>query len=175
LWDADRPSFEVSCAAAFGAVPPGALCISLKNIRAAAVIAPAADYAADAARILEDLAPARPAAAWPAPPTDWPQASYNLFSMAFRSLLSDPCAQERCDAPAHRLTSIDLGNRHRSSPRVLFGSRRFMARSSRRDAVRSERSAQPGFRTRFVLPKGHAAPILYAAWAEAGAFDRADS
>jgi transketolase len=26
---------------------------------------------------------------------------------------------------------------------------------------------------RFVLSKGHAAPILYAAWAEAGAFDRA--
>src|SRR3954463_11738300 len=27
---------------------------------------------------------------------------------------------------------------------------------------------------RFVLSKGHAAPILYAAWAEAGAFDRRD-
>ena len=27
---------------------------------------------------------------------------------------------------------------------------------------------------RFVLSKGHAAPILYAAWAEAGSFDRAD-
>jgi len=27
---------------------------------------------------------------------------------------------------------------------------------------------------RFVMSKGHAAPILYAAWAEAGAFDRAD-
>jgi transketolase len=27
---------------------------------------------------------------------------------------------------------------------------------------------------RFVLSKGHAAPILYAAWAEAGAFDRAE-
>jgi transketolase len=27
---------------------------------------------------------------------------------------------------------------------------------------------------RFVLSKGHAAPILYAAWAEAGAFDRGD-
>src|SRR6266571_4979009 len=27
---------------------------------------------------------------------------------------------------------------------------------------------------RFVLSKGHAAPILYAAWAEAGAFNRAD-
>src|SRR5207247_6208038 len=27
---------------------------------------------------------------------------------------------------------------------------------------------------RFLLSKGHAAPILYAAWAEAGAFDRAD-
>src|SRR5436189_916847 len=27
---------------------------------------------------------------------------------------------------------------------------------------------------RFVLSKGHAAPILYAVWAEAGAFDRAD-
>ena len=27
---------------------------------------------------------------------------------------------------------------------------------------------------RFVLSKGHAAPLLYAAWAEAGAFDRAD-
>jgi transketolase len=27
---------------------------------------------------------------------------------------------------------------------------------------------------RFVLSKGHAAPILYAAWAEAGAFDRSD-
>ena len=28
---------------------------------------------------------------------------------------------------------------------------------------------------RFVLSKGHAAPLLYAAWAEAGAFDRAAS
>src|SRR6476646_4488638 len=27
---------------------------------------------------------------------------------------------------------------------------------------------------RFVLSKGHAAPILYSAWAEAGAFDRAE-
>src|SRR6516225_11627410 len=27
---------------------------------------------------------------------------------------------------------------------------------------------------RFILSKGHAAPILYAAWSEAGAFDRAD-
>src|SRR5437667_11858306 len=27
---------------------------------------------------------------------------------------------------------------------------------------------------RFVLSKGHAAPILYAAWADAGAFDRAE-
>src|ERR1700704_4529651 len=27
---------------------------------------------------------------------------------------------------------------------------------------------------RFVLSKGHAAPILYAAWAEAGVFDRAE-
>src|SRR6266487_2977199 len=27
---------------------------------------------------------------------------------------------------------------------------------------------------RFVLSKGHAAPILYAAWAEAGAFDRTE-
>jgi transketolase len=33
--------------------------------------------------------------------------------------------------------------------------------------------AHPGS-DRFVLSKGHAAPILYAAWAEAGAFDRAD-
>src|SRR6476660_4034031 len=27
---------------------------------------------------------------------------------------------------------------------------------------------------RFVLSKGHAAPLLYAAWAEAGAFDRGE-
>ena len=27
---------------------------------------------------------------------------------------------------------------------------------------------------RFVLSKGHAAPLLYAAWAEAGAFDRSE-
>src|SRR2546429_2075602 len=27
---------------------------------------------------------------------------------------------------------------------------------------------------RFILSKGHAAPVLYAAWAEAGAFERAD-
>src|SRR5262245_12815972 len=27
---------------------------------------------------------------------------------------------------------------------------------------------------RFVLSKGHAAPVLYAAWAEAGAFDRSE-
>ncbi|HVB38759.1 MAG TPA: hypothetical protein VND92_09490, partial [Vicinamibacterales bacterium] len=27
---------------------------------------------------------------------------------------------------------------------------------------------------RFVLSKGHAAPILYAAWAEAGVFDRSE-
>src|ERR1700680_2429371 len=27
---------------------------------------------------------------------------------------------------------------------------------------------------RFILSKGHAAPILYAAWAEAGAFDRSE-
>src|SRR6267378_1177832 len=27
---------------------------------------------------------------------------------------------------------------------------------------------------RFILSKGHAAPLLYAAWAEAGAFDRAE-
>src|ERR1700674_1926091 len=27
---------------------------------------------------------------------------------------------------------------------------------------------------RFILSKGHAAPILYAAWAKAGAFDRAE-
>src|SRR6266498_5627237 len=27
---------------------------------------------------------------------------------------------------------------------------------------------------RFVLSKGHAAPVLYAAWAEAGSFPRAD-
>src|SRR5438874_5844625 len=27
---------------------------------------------------------------------------------------------------------------------------------------------------RFILSKGHAAPVLYAAWAEAGAFDRAE-
>jgi transketolase len=27
---------------------------------------------------------------------------------------------------------------------------------------------------RFILSKGHAAPLLYAAWAEAGAFDRDD-
>jgi transketolase len=32
----------------------------------------------------------------------------------------------------------------------------------------------PRNRERFVLSKGHAAPILYAAWAEAGAFDRAE-
>jgi transketolase len=32
---------------------------------------------------------------------------------------------------------------------------------------------QPGS-DRFILSKGHAAPILYAAWAEAGAFDRAE-
>src|SRR2546422_5528927 len=27
---------------------------------------------------------------------------------------------------------------------------------------------------RFILSKGHAAPVLYAAWAEAGAFDRSE-
>src|SRR5258708_23301021 len=27
---------------------------------------------------------------------------------------------------------------------------------------------------RFILSKGHAAPLLYSAWAEAGAFDRAE-
>src|SRR5437868_12268506 len=27
---------------------------------------------------------------------------------------------------------------------------------------------------RFVLSKGHAAPVLYSAWAEAGAFDRSE-
>src|SRR5919201_2545883 len=29
-------------------------------------------------------------------------------------------------------------------------------------------------RNRFILSKGHAAPILYSAWAEAGAFDRSE-
>ena len=36
--------------------------------------------------------------------------------------------------------------------------------------------ARPGeaHNDRFVLSKGHAAPVLYAAWAEAGLFDRAE-
>ena len=59
LWDANRPSFEVSCAAASVLCRLAALHQS-EEYRAAAVIAPAADYAADAARILEDLAPAVP-------------------------------------------------------------------------------------------------------------------
>ena len=42
-----------------------------------------------------------------------------------------------------------------------------------RDAVRSRRIRRTRDSDRFVLSKGHAAPILYAAWAEAGAFDRA--
>ena len=57
LWDTKRPSFEVSCAAASVLCRLAALHQS-EEYRAAAVIAPAADYAADAARILEDLAPA---------------------------------------------------------------------------------------------------------------------
>ena len=36
------------------------------------------------------------------------------------------------------------------------------------------RNPQHADNDRFVLSKGHAAPILYAAWAEAGAFDRAE-
>src|SRR5688572_25766677 len=36
------------------------------------------------------------------------------------------------------------------------------------------RSPQHPGSDRFILSKGHAAPLLYAAWAEAGAFDRAE-
>ena len=36
------------------------------------------------------------------------------------------------------------------------------------------RNPQHAGSDRFILSKGHAAPLLYAAWAEAGAFDRAD-
>ncbi|MGC4084994.1 MAG: transketolase C-terminal domain-containing protein [Vicinamibacterales bacterium] len=42
-----------------------------------------------------------------------------------------------------------------------------------RAQVRCENPHHPGA-DRFVLSKGHAAPILYAAWAEAGLFDRSE-
>ena len=59
LWDVKRPPFGVSCAAASVLCRLAALHRS-EEYRAAAVIAPAADYAADATQILEDLAPGAP-------------------------------------------------------------------------------------------------------------------
>ena len=46
---------------------------------------------------------------------------------------------------------------------LFFGEMRFDPKNPRHEHA-----------DRFVLSKGHAAPILYAAWAEAGAFDRAE-
>ena len=81
-------------------------------------------------------------------------------------------SSQRCDAASNRLGAIDERSGQRSSDDVPVG------RRDRRHAVLRARCAttrkdpQNPDNDRFVLSKGHAAPILYAAWAEAGLFPR---
>ena len=81
---------------------------------------------------------------------------------------NDLRAEEHRHPAAHRFDPVDHRGRQRSSHDLHVGGR------DRRDAVLRPRCAttrsdpQNPDNDRFVLSKGHAAPILYAAWARGG-------
>ena len=80
-------------------------------------------------------------------------------------------AQRRHPAP-HRVDPLDDRCGQRPPVDLLLGGRHRGGAVLRRDAIRPASGPSDPDNDRFVLSKGHAAPLLYAAWAEAGAFDR---
>jgi len=70
---------------------------------------------------------------------------------------------------ADSLDRCDFRSRLRTPDKLHVGGRSDGFGVLLRYALRSRESEEP-VNDRFVLSKGHAAPLLYAAWAEAGAF-----
>jgi transketolase len=174
-WDEGRGAFAAEPSANAAAAR---LCSRLAQLHddpdyvRAAVIAEAADYARDAAHVL-----------------DWIEATASLdgADRAVHGLalldwfaLRSPALMDRAPlvsaltnvATRLRIDSVrsttEAGSGHPTSccsaadliAALFFAEMRFDPKDPR----------HPGS-DRFVLSKGHAAPILYAAWAEAGAFD----
>ena len=122
---------------------------------------------------------------WPAPFTVWPPpnfnpyfefrnpAIYNRRSHASRPLCSDSRTQERRDTAPDRLGEVHVRGRHRPSDDVLsaadimaalfFAEMRFDPKDPQTSGSRSLRAVEGARRADSVR-----------AWAEAGAFDRAD-
>src|SRR5512144_530048 len=74
--------------------------------------------------------------------------------------------------PIHSLRSTPQpGSRH---PTPCLAAAEIMAALFCAEMHYDPRDPQHPYNDRFVLSKGHAAPILYAAWAEAGLFDRTE-
>ena len=145
--------------------------------RAAAVIAPNADYRDDASRMLTALSPR--ARAEDAP----------IYGLALSELLAltvespDTMAIDRAllvpalknIATRLRIDSIratsEAGSGH---PTSCCSAADIMAALFFAEMRFDPNDPHNPDSDRFVLSKGHAAPILYAAWAEAGAFDRSE-
>ena len=98
------------------------------------------------------------------------------FFWRFPCQLNDRCSSPPCRTSRRSCGSIPCA----PPPRPAAAIRRPAARpptssprssSPRCASIRRTRTNPDS--DRFVLSKGHAAPLLYAAWAEAGAFDRA--
>ncbi len=157
--------------------------------RAAAVIKPGADYRADAERILAHASTS----------LDDPAIDPARYGLALDEL--DKSHHERDVSWRRALICFAAMPRDRST---LIPALTNVATQLRIDSLKSTSEAASGHPTsccsmadltaalffaemrfdpdnpgnpesdRFILSKGHAAPILYAAWAEAGAFDRAE-
>ena len=96
-------------------------------------------------------------------------ADLEVTARAARSLIAHSGAEEHRHPAPHRLASAPPRGRQRTSDELLLGRGHRGRAVLRRDAVRPEEPHNADS-DRFVLSKGHAAPMLYAAWAEAGAF-----
>jgi transketolase len=177
-WDESRGAFTgdvpANCAAA-------RLCSRLAQLHddpeyvRSAIIAADADYARDAARVLESIdstaiLDAAQRAAYGLALLDWfaLRSSPLMDRASLVSALINVATRLRIDSVR---STTEAGSGHPTSccsaadliAALFFAEMRFDPKDPH----------HPGS-DRFVLSKGHAAPILYAAWAEAGAFDRSE-
>ena len=93
------------------------------------------------------------------------------FWLACRRISAAQPAEYR-HAPAHRFGSLHDGGGQRPPDDLHVRGRNHGGAVLLRDALRPAAIRATRDNDRFVLSKGHAAPMLYAAWAEAGSFPR---
>ena len=134
-------------ASRLGRVPRGGRCRACRGLRSGCRADSALARAADARGRPREA----PFTGWPPPASTrrfeiGNPAIYNRTPMSLDRTCAHSCPQKCRHAAPDRLSEVDVGGRHRTPDHVLFGGGSAGGAVLRRDAIRSEGSAEPGER-----------------------------